>query len=69
MINNNDVLRRIRFIFNFSDSKMIELVNMHVSKHELSAFFHDPKQNQYRPCKDQILRNFLQGIQIKYHVP
>ncbi len=34
MINNNDVLRRIRFIFNFGDSKMIEIFSL--AEHEVS---------------------------------
>jgi uncharacterized protein YehS (DUF1456 family) len=41
-------------------------VDMRISKHELSAFFRNPNQSQYRPCQDQILRNFLHGLQLKY---
>jgi uncharacterized protein YehS (DUF1456 family) len=37
-----------------------------LSKHELSAFFRNPTQPQYRECKDQVLRNFLMGLQMKY---
>ena len=36
-----------------------------ISKHELSALFRKPENRQYRLCKDQILRNFLKGLQIK----
>ncbi|MGB1018964.1 MAG: DUF1456 family protein, partial [Chitinophagales bacterium] len=36
------------------------------SKHELSAFFRKPDQKQYRQCKDQFLRNFLYGMELKY---
>jgi uncharacterized protein YehS (DUF1456 family) len=35
-----------------------------ISKHELSAFFRHPEQPQYRECQDQILRNFLQGLEL-----
>ncbi|MCP4625083.1 MAG: DUF1456 family protein, partial [bacterium] len=37
-----------------------------MSKHELSAFFRRPDHKNYRDCKDQILRNFLNGVQLKY---
>jgi len=40
-------------------------VDMHISKHELSAIFRKPGQKQYRECKDQFLRNFLYGLQFK----
>ncbi|MBN2715743.1 MAG: DUF1456 family protein [Deltaproteobacteria bacterium] len=36
------------------------------SKHELSAFFRHPSHRQYRECKDQVFRKFLQGMQQKY---
>ncbi|MFK7899908.1 MAG: DUF1456 family protein, partial [Cyclobacteriaceae bacterium] len=45
---------------------ILDLANLRVSKHELSAFFRKPGQSQYRLCKDQILRNFLHGMQMKY---
>jgi len=70
-LNNNIIFRKLIIALNLKHDDVLailELANMHISKHELSAFFRDPGQNQYRPCKDQILRNFLQGIQIKYHV-
>lgn len=76
---NNDILHRIRYTFDLSDSKMIvlnlrtddvqdimNLAGMPVSKHELSAFFRKPDHKHYRDCKDQILRNFLKGMQIRF---
>jgi uncharacterized protein YehS (DUF1456 family) len=107
---NNDVMRRVRYIFDFNDAKMVEIfaqargkregveapverkltnniifmklkiaLNMQaeavletmdlsgfkISKHELSAFFRKPENRQYRACNDQIMRNFLKGLQIK----
>ncbi len=46
--------------------KILELANMRMSKHELSAFFRKREHKHYRECKDQILRNFLKGLQLKY---
>jgi uncharacterized protein YehS (DUF1456 family) len=68
-LNNNIIFRKLKIALNLKDDDIIEILesaDMRISKHELSAFFRNPNQNQYRPCKDQILRNFLQGLQIKY---
>jgi uncharacterized protein YehS (DUF1456 family) len=69
-LNNNIILRKLKIALNLKDENMLEileLANFRISKHELSAFFRNPSQSQYRPLKDQILRNFLHGMQIKYH--
>ncbi|MBD3749670.1 MAG: DUF1456 family protein [Sphingobacteriales bacterium] len=71
-LNNNIIFRKLKIALALKDEDIVEildLVNFRISKHELSAFFRNPNQNQYRPCKDQILRNFVHGLQVKYHVP
>jgi uncharacterized protein YehS (DUF1456 family) len=68
--NNNLVLRKLKIALSMNDTDMLEifgLVGFHISKHELSAFFRNPANSHYQPCKDQILRNFLVGLQKKYH--
>lgn len=68
-LNNNLIFRKLRIALNLKDSdilELLELAGIKISKHELSAFFRKPKQSQYRECKDQILRNFLRGMQMKY---
>ena len=45
---------------------LLELADVQISKHELSAFFRKPGHKNYRECKDQLLRNFLAGMQLKY---
>ncbi len=45
---------------------ILELADFRISKHELSALFRRPGHKHYRECKDQILRNFLTGMQLKY---
>ena len=70
-LNNNIILRKLKIALNLKDIDMLEILELggiRISKHELSAFFRNPGQSQYRSCKDQILRNFLQGMQIKYHI-
>ncbi|PRY13246.1 uncharacterized protein YehS (DUF1456 family) [Pontibacter ummariensis] len=68
-LNNNIILRKLKIALNLKDEDMLDilaLANFRLSKHELSAFFRNPNQSQYRQCKDQILRNFLHGMQLKY---
>lgn len=69
-LNNNIILRKLKIALNLKDEDMLdilELVRFRLGKAELSAFFRNPSQSQYRACKDQILRNFLHGMQLKYH--
>lgn len=68
-LTNNIVLRKLKIALTLQDGDMQDLLGlagMKVSKHELSAFFRNPTQPQYRPCEDQLLRNFLRGLQMKY---
>ncbi|WPR76715.1 DUF1456 family protein [Algoriphagus sp. NG3] len=68
-LNNNIILRKLKIALNLRDEdilQILESVDRKISKHELSAFFRKPGQAQFRPCKDQILRNFLKGLQEKY---
>lgn len=68
-LDNNAILRKLKIALDMKDDGMLEifaLKSFRLSKHELSAFFRRPTQPQYRQCKDQILRNFLQGLQMKF---
>ena len=71
-INNNIVLRKLKIALNLKDEDMLAillLADFRLSRHELSAFFRNPSQDQYRQCNDQVLRNFLMGLQQKYAKP
>lgn len=68
-LNNNLVLLKLKIAFKLTSDDIMELMELAeftMSKHELSAFFRKPDHKHYRQCKDQILRQFLQGLQIKY---
>jgi uncharacterized protein YehS (DUF1456 family) len=70
-LNNNIIFRKIRIALNLKDEDVLEIINltkMNVSKHEVSAFFRKPGHKHYRSCGDQMLRTFLKGLQLKYHV-
>ncbi len=68
-LTNNIVFRKLRIALNLKAEDILEimgLASVSISKHELSAFFRRPDHKHYRDCKDQILRNFLKGVQLKY---
>lgn len=68
-ISNNIILMKLKIALNLKGEDLLEilkLVDLQPSKHEISALFRKPGHKHYRECKDQFLRNFLQGLQIKY---
>ena len=68
-LNNNAVFRKLKIAFNLQAEDILSilaLVDLDISKHELSAFFRRPDHKHYRDCKDQILRSFIKGMQLKY---
>ena len=65
-LNNNQIFRKIKIALSLRDEDIVEIMDLadfEVSKHEINAIFRNPSQKQYRVCKDQFLRNFLQGLQ------
>jgi uncharacterized protein YehS (DUF1456 family) len=67
-LNNNIIFTKLKIALNLKAEEIIELLALagfHIGKHELSAFFRRPDHKHYRECKDQILRNFLKGVQLK----
>jgi len=68
-LTNNIIFMKLKIALNLKADDVLEilsLVDMNISKHELSAFFRKTDHKHYRKCKDQILRNFLKGVQLKY---
>jgi uncharacterized protein YehS (DUF1456 family) len=65
-LNNNIVFQKLRIALNLKADDILaifQLVEFQLSNHELSALFRKPGNKNYRECKDQILRNFLLGLQ------
>ena len=68
-LTNNIIFRKLRIALNLQAEDILDilaLAGVRISKHELSAFFRRPDHKHYRVCNDQILRNFLKGMQLKY---
>ncbi|MFF7708008.1 DUF1456 family protein [Pseudomonas sp. NPDC007930] len=64
-VNNNDVLKKLRVAFELKEDdvrQVLDSVGFAVSKPELSALFRKEGHNNFRPCGDQLLRNFLKGL-------
>ncbi|MCW8891037.1 MAG: DUF1456 family protein [Sedimenticola sp.] len=68
-LTNNIVFMKLKIALNLQADDVLALLaaaGQNISKHELSAFFRKPGHKHYRECKDQILRNFLMGLQQAY---
>lgn len=68
-LSNNLIVRKLKIALNMRTEDIIStlsLADFKVSPHEVSALFRKPGQRQFRLCKDQFLRNFLMGLQLKY---
>ncbi len=64
---NNDVLKKLRVALMLRDDEIVDilkLVDFRISKSEIGAFCRSEGHPKYRPCGDQVLRNFLNGLVI-----
>lgn len=62
---NNDILRRIRYIFDFNDAKMIEifaLADLPVKRHFIIAWLRKDDDPAFEECNDRMLATFLNGL-------
>lgn len=69
-INNNIIFRKLKIALNLIDEDVLNMMksaNFIMGKPELTALFRKPGHRSYRECQDQILRNFLKGMENKYH--
>lgn len=68
-ITNNVVLKKLRVAFQLKDVDMhevFEAAGFPLTKPELTALFRQADHKHYRACGDQILRNFLKGLTVRY---
>jgi len=64
-LTNNLILKKLRIALAWQETEVLEALaagGMTVSKNELTALFRKPGQKNFKPCGDQILRAFLNGI-------
>lgn len=68
-LSNNIIIMKLKIALNMKADDVLEimrLANFNLSKHELSAFFRKTDHKHYRKCQDQVLRYFLQGLQLRH---
>ena len=68
-LTNNIIFMKLKIALNLKAEDILtimEPIGLHLSKHELSALFRRPGHKHYRECQDQMLRNFLKGLQLKH---
>lgn len=62
---NNDIMRRIRYIFDFNDTKMMELCsssNQPATREQISDWLKKEDDPAYQECPDRQLAIFLNGL-------
>lgn len=65
---NNDVLRRLRYILDYNDDKMMKVfshANLEVSREQLSKWLKKDDDPDYELCKDVKFATFLNGLIIE----
>jgi len=64
-LSNNDVLWYLRIAMQLKDDDILEILKkagVAFGKSELNALFRKKGTDNFRPCGDQLLRNFLAGF-------
>ncbi len=62
---NNMILKKLRIALELKEADMLRLLRlggMDLSPSELAGLFRTRTHPHYRPCGDQLLRNFLKGL-------
>ena len=71
-MNNNEILRCIRSIFDFNHSKIISilgLAGLQISRDQVSAWLKKDEDPALQPCTDTELATFLNGLIIETRGP
>lgn len=66
-LTNNDILKKLRVALKMRDDDIVEvlaLVDFRVSKGEVGNFCRNEEHPKFVKLKDQVLRNFLNGLVI-----
>lgn len=65
LLSNNEVLKKLRIALELRDIDVIAVFDRAefvVTKAELGSFFRKQGHRNYRPCPEQVLRKFIQGL-------
>ncbi len=64
-LTNNEILKKLRIALELRDEEVnavFRRADFVVTKAELGSFFRVKGHRNYRPCPEQVLRKFLQGL-------
>jgi uncharacterized protein YehS (DUF1456 family) len=64
-MDNNDILKKLRVALQLKNTDIIsilKLVDFNITESELGAIFRADDHPNFKPCGDQLLRNFLNGL-------
>ncbi len=67
-LGNNLILMKLKIAFNLRSDEIITTLSragFRLTEAELGSFMRRPGHRNYRACKDQVLRNFLMGLQLQ----
>jgi len=67
-MDNNDVLRRLRYTFDYGDAKVIEIfahAGAEVKRNLVVAWLKKEEDPAYQECNDRMLATFLNGLIIE----
>ncbi len=70
-LTNNMVLKKLRIALELKQEDMqqiFELGEFKVTKGELTALFRNESHKNYKPCGDQYLKKFLNGLGIRHRM-
>jgi uncharacterized protein YehS (DUF1456 family) len=71
-MSNNDIMKKLRVALKLRDDEIVAicaLVDFKVTKSEIGAIFRNEDHPNFKPCGDQFLRNFLNGLVIHMRGP
>ncbi|MFA0695820.1 DUF1456 family protein [Vibrio sp. 10N.222.49.C9] len=65
-LTNNMIFMKLRIALNMKVEDVLdvlEVVGISLSKYEIGAYFRKPENKNYKVCEDQLLCDFLNGVQ------
>jgi uncharacterized protein YehS (DUF1456 family) len=68
-LTNNLIFKKLKIALELTTEDILEmfvLTGKVISMHEINSFLRNPEKRQFRPMKDQYLRQFTFGIQDKF---
>lgn len=69
---NNDILKKLRVALKLRNDDIVNILGLagfKATKSEVDALFRNDNHPNYKPCGDQLLRNFLNGLIIHLRGP